>query len=66
MQVWPGGSDPLVCLHANPVSVWSSAVERGPGPDLGSCWRVPSGCPLAGDTVVQVWQLLRGFATMTQ
>ena len=35
-------------------------VERGPGADLGSCWGVPFGCLLAGDTVAQVWQFLRG------
>ena len=60
MLVWPGGFDPLVCLDANPISVLSSTVERSPGADLGSCWEVPSGCLLAGDTVVQVWQFLRG------
>ena len=57
MLVWPGGP---TRFDANPTSVSSSMVERGPGADLGSCWGVPSGCPLAGDTVVQVWQFLRG------
>ena len=32
---------------------------RGHGADLGSCWEVPSGCLLAGDTVMQVWQFRR-------